>query len=103
MMGYTGYTEEIRKLIFDAVDTAVSDLFYHDRKDDPVLPLGRIEDELHSMYHITPGEVCAYFEGELRRRIPGGSNGEGNKVLEGVIVNGDQAPPPDGDLPDVQG
>ena len=61
--------EQRRDRIFTAIELVVGDLMYHDRKDDPDLPLGVIEA---AMRELDPGPsiMAAHFEALLRMRVP---------------------------------
>jgi hypothetical protein len=61
--------EERRERIDKALETVVSDFLYHDRKDDPELPLGEIESAIREN---DPGVnmIAGRFSELLRLRVP---------------------------------
>jgi hypothetical protein len=61
--------EERKDLIFKAINELVSDLLYWDRKEDPELPLGMIEE---AVADFNPGVamMAGHFEEQIRARIP---------------------------------
>jgi len=61
--------QERAERIFAAIDLIVGDLMYHDRKDDPDLPLGIIEEAVAES-NPGPAIMAAHFEAQVRQRIP---------------------------------
>jgi hypothetical protein len=61
--------EERREMIFQAVEEAVDDLLYDDRKGDEILPQGEIEKAVQAL-DVTIAELTFVFSELLRRKIP---------------------------------
>ena len=91
--------EQRRDRIFTAIELVVGDLMYHDRKDDPDLPLGIIEA---AMRELNPGPaiMAAHFEALLRMRVPL----EGDSEVEEAEEAEEEADPGGdrGDLPEPE-
>jgi hypothetical protein len=64
-----------RALIFETLDGLAEKFLIHDRKHDPLLPQGQIEEAV-SIQHmdVTIAEMALHFEQELRKRLPHGGN-----------------------------
>lgn len=58
----------IKQTILDVVSDAVMDLMYYDRKEDEILPRGRIEEALKAG-DITIDEMVKCFERELKANM----------------------------------
>lgn len=58
----------IKRLIFNTIADLVSDFLYYDRKDDELLPMGKIERFLKADL-ITEEEIIACFKKNLLRNI----------------------------------
>jgi len=109
--------EQRRDRIFTAIELVVGDLMYHDRKDDPDLPLGVIEA---AMRELDPGPaiMAAHFEALLRMRVPledddeergeadegrtGDDDGGGAASTLGGDDPGGEAGSPDGDSAEAE-
>lgn len=63
--------KETRELILGKVRELVEDLLVNDRKEDPVLPLGAIEESAADLVNgAAVWEMTLEFERELLKRLP---------------------------------
>ncbi len=74
-------SKERRAKISEALDIAVSDFLFHDRKEDPDLPLGEIE-KMVGNWDVTISEITLEFEEMLRNRIPIPADSQGYEATQ---------------------